>query len=339
MFVDEAKVILKAGNGGRGCLSFLREKYRPNGGPNGGDGGDGGDVILVCDRNVADLTDYKFVPHASAKNGEPGRGSNCHGANGASCFLKVPEGTVIINNETDAVATELLADGERVMLLKGGIGGKGNVNFKSSVNQAPRKITLGTPGETGEFTFILKTIADIGLVGFPNAGKSSLVNILTNAQQRAAPYPFTTLNPKVGVIHYPEAHERLTIADIPGLISGAHKNRGLGIKFLKHIERCKILLFLIDVAAVDGRDPVADYGALVEELAHYGGELLKKERLIVANKIDLPTAKEHLLAFKRAIGGEIFTISCVKNDGIVELREKLRVFCKRDLRSSMGCHP
>jgi GTP-binding protein len=184
MFVDEAKVILKAGNGGRGCLSFLREKYRPNGGPNGGDGGDGGDVILVCDRNVADLTNYKFVPHASAKSGEPGRGSNCHAANGASCFLKIPEGTVIVNNETDTMATDLLEGGEKIVLLKGGVGGKGNVNFKSSVNQVPRKVTLGTPGETGEFTFILKTIADIGLVGFPNAGKSSLVNILTNTKQR-----------------------------------------------------------------------------------------------------------------------------------------------------------
>ncbi|MDR0418298.1 MAG: GTPase ObgE [Puniceicoccales bacterium] len=329
MFVDEAKIILKAGNGGNGCLSFLREKYRPNGGPNGGDGGNGGDIILVCDRNVADLINYKFVPHAFAKNGEPGRGSNCHGANGASRFLKVPEGTVVINNETETVAVELLKDGEKILLLKGGVGGKGNVNFKSSINQAPRKITLGTPGETGEFTFVLKTIADIGLVGFPNAGKSSLVNVLTNTHQKEAPYPFTTLNPKVGVIHYPETYQTLTIADIPGLISGAHENHGLGIKFLKHIERCKMLLFLIDIAAIDGRDPINDYWILREELAHYDHALLKKKCLIVVNKIDLPLAEEHLSAFKKAVNKEILAISCVESLGIDELKEKLHTLCAR----------
>ncbi|MDR2812196.1 MAG: GTPase ObgE [Puniceicoccales bacterium] len=327
MFVDEAKVVLKAGNGGSGCLSFLREKYRPSGGPNGGDGGDGGDVILVCDCNVADLTNYKFVPHALAKNGEPGRGSNCHGANGASCFLKVPEGTVVINNETKTVAIELLKDGERIVLLKGGIGGKGNVNFKSSINQAPKKITLGMPGESGEFTFILKTIADIGLVGFPNAGKSSLINILTNAQQKEASYPFTTLNPKVGVIPYPETYQMLTIADIPGLISGAHENHGLGIKFLRHIERCKMLLFLVDIAGVDGRNPIDDYRTLLEELACYDRNLLEKKHLVVANKVDLSASDEHLVAFKKAIGEEILIISCAKNIGIDKLKEKLRMFC------------
>jgi GTP-binding protein len=319
-------VILKAGNGGNGCLSFLREKYRPNGGPNGGDGGNGGNVVLICDRNVTDLTNYKFVPHASAKNGEPGRGSNCHGANGVSCFLKVPEGTVVID-PTKTVVAELLKDGEKIVLLKGGNGGKGNVNFKSSVNQAPRKITLGTPGETGEFTFILKTIADIGLVGFPNAGKSSLINILTNSQQKEAPYPFTTLNPKVGVIHYPEAHQTLTIADIPGLISGAHENRGLGIRFLKHIERCKMLLFLIDVAGVDGRNPTDDYRTLLEELAHYDRTLPEKRRFIVANKIDLHSAEKYLAALKKATDETILTISCAQNMGIEALKEKLRVFC------------
>ncbi|MDR1590480.1 MAG: GTPase ObgE [Puniceicoccales bacterium] len=328
MFVDEAKVILKAGDGGKGCLSFLREKYRPNGGPNGGDGGDGGDVVLICDRNVADLMDYKFVPHASAKNGGPGRGSNCHGANGANCFLKVPEGTAIIDDETGIVVIELLKDGEKMVLLKGGIGGKGNINFKSSVNRAPRKITLGTPGETGNFTFVLKTIADIGLVGFPNAGKSSLINILTHAQQKEAPYPFTTLNPKVGIISYAETYQTLTIADIPGLIGGAHENRGLGIRFLKHIERCKILLFLIDIAGVDGRNPVDDYRTLREELAHYDRGLLEKPSLLVANKMDLPGTEKHLMALKKAIGGTVLTISCAQNMGIGDLKEKLYAFCR-----------
>jgi GTP-binding protein len=225
MFTDEARVILKAGDGGDGCLSFLREKYRPNGGPNGGDGGKGGDVILLCDRNVTDLTHDRFSPRACAGDGGCGRGSNCHGADGAPCFLKVPEGTVVVDGETGAIAIELLIDGEAVTLLRGGRGGKGNINFKSSVNRAPRKVTLGASGEAGEFTFILKTIADIGLVGFPNAGKSSLMNILTNAGQKSAPCPFTTLSPKVGVIIYAEGYGRRTIADIPGLIAGAYENR------------------------------------------------------------------------------------------------------------------
>ncbi|MDR0590515.1 MAG: Obg family GTPase CgtA [Puniceicoccales bacterium] len=326
MFIDETRIILKAGKGGDGCLSFLREKYRPDGGPNGGDGGRGGDIILLCDRNVTDLTRYKFSPSAHAGDGGGGRGSNCHGADGISCILRVPEGTVVINGETGAIAVELLEDGEAVTLLMGGRGGKGNANFKSSVNRAPRKVTLGAVGETGEFTFILKTIADIGLVGFPNAGKSSLMNILTNAGQKSAPYPFTTLGPKVGVIIYPGGHERRTIADIPGLIRGAHENRGLGMKFLRHIERCKALLFLVDVAGVDGRDPLTDYATLLCELGHYGGELLKKRRFIVANKIDLPGAEENLGIFRRGTGEEISVISCATGTGIEKLRENLRIF-------------
>ncbi|MDR1303471.1 MAG: Obg family GTPase CgtA [Puniceicoccales bacterium] len=328
MFIDEARVILKAGDGGDGCLSFLREKYRPDGGPNGGDGGRGGDIILLCDRNVTDLTHYRFSPRAHAGDGGSGRGSNCHGADGAPCFLKVPEGTVVVDGETGAIAVELLANGEAVTLLKGGHGGKGNVNFKSSVNQAPRKVTLGAAGEAGEFTFILKTIADIGLVGFPNAGKSSLMNILTNAGKKSAPYPFTTLSPKVGVITYPEHYGRRTIADIPGLIAGAHENRGLGIKFLRHIERCEALLFLLDAAGVDGRDPLSDYATLLRELGHYDGELLKKRRIIAANKIDLSGAEENLGAFRREAGGEILAISCATGVGIEELKENLRIFTR-----------
>ena len=323
MFVDEAKVILKAGDGGDGCLSFLREKYRPNGGPNGGDGGDGGSVILCCDRNVSGLVDYKFMPHASAKNGEHGRGSRCHGANGSDCVLKVPEGTVVINNETGAMAVELLKNQDQVVLLKGGKGGKGNYNFKSSVNQAPRKITKGTKGEAGEFTFILKTIADVGLVGFPNAGKSSLVNLLTNTQQKEAPYPFTTLNPKVGVIHFPEKSKILTIADIPGLITDAHKNRGLGIQFLKHIERCKVLLFLLDVAAVDGRDPYQDLLALKNELRQYDEKLLQKKQIIVANKSDMELFDENLKKLEKKLKGSILQISCASKEGISKLKDEL----------------
>lgn len=328
MFVDEAKVVLSAGKGGDGCRSFLREKYRPNGGPNGGDGGDGGDVVLICDPNVSDLVQYQFMPHASAKNGEPGRGSNCHGANGSHCYLKVPEGTAVINNDTGAIATELLREGERVTLLKGGRGGKGNTTFKSSVNQAPQRITLGMPGESGEFTFVLKTIADIGLVGFPNAGKSSLINALTRTQQRAAAYPFTTLHPKVGIIPFPEHYKTLTIADIPGLIPGAHQNRGLGIKFLKHIERCRVLLFLIDIAAEDGQDPFEQYQILQQELQCYSEHLLSKTQLVVLNKIDLPSAAENLQKFQAAFRKKFLTISCTQNMGLETLKEELYAICE-----------
>ncbi|MDE6576249.1 MAG: Obg family GTPase CgtA, partial [Opitutales bacterium] len=249
-------------------------------------------------------------------------------ANGAHCFLKVPEGTVVVNNDTGAVATELLHEGERVVLLKGGKGGKGNTTFKSSVNQAPQRITLGMLGECGEFTFVLKTIADIGLVGFPNAGKSSLINALTRTQQKSASYPFTTLSPKVGIIPYPERYQTLTIADIPGLIPGAHQNRGLGIKFLKHIERCKVLVFLIDIAAEDGQDPLGQYRVLRQELQCYSKTLLSKKQLIVLNKMDLPSAAENVKKFKAALREETLEISCTHNIGLEALKEKLYAICE-----------
>ena len=247
MFVDECTVKLAAGDGGRGCVSFRREKYEPWGGPNGGDGGRGGDVVLVGDHDTNNLVDYKYQPHWRAERGEHGLGSDQHGRDGGSCRLRLPLGTVVIDEGTGKVVAEVVGDGVEIVLCKGGNGGWGNTHFRSSTHQAPKRANPGHPGETGTYRLILKSIADIGLVGFPNAGKSSLTNAITKARPKTAAYPFTTLHPQIGVIEYP--HERrLLLADVPGLIEGASENRGLGHRFLRHIERCALLLILIDMA-------------------------------------------------------------------------------------------
>jgi GTPase len=330
MFVDEITVHLRAGNGGHGCLSFRREKYIPRGGPDGGDGGRGGDIILVCDENENDLTKYRFQPHWKAGGGEPGAGRNKHGADGIPCMMHVPPGTQVIDPETDEVVAELTEIGTQVVLLNGGRGGMGNINFKSSVNQAPRKATPGREGEEKSFRFILKTIADIGLVGFPNAGKSSLTNCITQAHPKTAPYPFTTLHVNVGVIEYP-TYERVIMADIPGLIEGAHENKGLGHQFLRHIERCRLLLFIIDMAGTEGRDPVKDYKHLLNELEQYSGILLDKPRLIAANKMDIPEAEENLKAFKKKVKGiEVIPISCAATTGLEALKNHMLARVKEE---------
>ena len=323
MFFDEVNVHFKAGNGGDGCVSFRRGKYEPKGGPDGGNGGHGGAVYVVADTNVADLTDYHFKPNWKAKNGEPGRGSQQHGAKGAEIVLKLPEGTVVINRETEQIVAEVLKHGEPLLLLEGGEGGKGNETFKSSTNQTPRQFTLGKPGKEGAFRLVVKTIADVGLVGFPNAGKSTLLNMLTNAHPKTGAYPFTTLFPTVGVLEYPEQFERITLADIPGLIEGASDNRGLGHRFLKHIERCKVLLVLIDMEGSDGREPIADYHTLLNELKLYKPELLKKPTFIAANKMDEPHAPEHLKTFEKKLNQPIYPISCVSDEGMEALKEVL----------------
>lgn len=325
MFVDEATVKLKAGDGGNGCLSFRREKYEPKGGPNGGNGGRGGDLVLVGDENTADLVDYKFMPHARAENGEPGRGSDQHGASGEDKRLRLPLGTEVYDVVSEQKVCELVEHGQEVVLLQGGRGGLGNQVFKSSVNQAPRKITPGKPGEEGEYRFVLKTIADCGLVGFPNAGKSSLTGLITRKQPKVGHYAFTTLQPSVGVVEYPETYERLTIADIPGLIEGAHENKGLGHRFLRHVERCRLLLFILDMAGEDGRDPLEDYAQLCRELSLYLDDLAARPRVIIANKMDeQPVAKENLKRFRAAHDDlRIVPISCLSEEGIPALRDAL----------------
>lgn len=324
MFVDEKIVTLKAGNGGDGCASFRREKFIPKGGPNGGDGGRGGHIILECDTNVSDLTAYHFKSNWNARSGEAGKGNQKHGANGESCILKVPAGTIVYDLETDHIVAELTEHKQQVILIKGGKGGLGNVHFKSSTNRAPREFTAGEKVEPKEFKLVLKVIADIGLVGYPNAGKSSLTDLITKAHPKTAPYPFTTKSPIIGIIEYPESYKRLRLADIPGLIEGASQNRGLGHRFLRHIERCRLLLIILDMAGYDARDPLDDFKNLKNELKLYDPQLLDKHFIVAANKIDLPEAQENLKRFKKKYKTtKIFPISCLTQEGINPLKNHL----------------
>lgn len=327
MFVDECTVKLAAGDGGRGCISFRREKFEPWGGPNGGDGGRGGDVVLVGDVNTNNLVDYKFQPHWNAERGGHGEGSDCSGRDGKPCILRMPLGTIVIDLETEKPVAEIVEDGQRVVLCKGGNGGWGNTHFKTSTNRAPRRANPGQEGERGTYRLVLKSIADVGLVGFPNAGKSSLTTQITKARPKTAAYPFTTLHPQIGVIEFTDevkGHRRLLLADVPGLIEGAHENRGLGHRFLRHIERCALLLFLIDMAGTDARDPREDYKHLVNELGLYDKALLKKPRLVVANKMDLPEAAANLTKFKRRYkSADVLEISCLNGEGLDRLKKEL----------------
>lgn len=324
MFIDEAEIFLKAGDGGNGVATFRREKFIPFGGPDGGDGGNGGSIYALCDENETDLEKFRFTPNYQAKNGGRGQSRNKTGANGADIDVRMPPGTVIIDAETNAVVAELLKNGERILIVRGGKGGLGNTHFKNSVNRAPRQFTEGTEGGSGAFKLVLKTIADAGLVGFPNAGKSSLMNLITFGRPKIGAYPFTTLNVNVGVIEYPETYDRRVLADIPGLIEGASENRGLGHKFLRHIERCKLLIIMLDMAAEDGRKPEDDYETLLRELKLYNPELLEKPRIVAANKMDEEAAVENLKRFKKKYPQvEVIPISCLSEEGIDELKREI----------------
>lgn len=321
-------VKLRAGDGGSGTASFRREKFLPRGGPDGGDGGDGGDVVLECDENASDLRAYMYKPHWKADDGERGRGRQQTGARGHECLMKVPPGTIAFDLE-GRICAELIEHGQRHILLRGGRGGLGNLHFKSSINRAPRQHTLGKPGEAGQFKLVLKTIADAGLVGYPNAGKSTLTGAITSASPRVGAYPFTTLRPSVGVISYPERYETLTLADIPGLIEGAHENRGLGHRFLRHIERCKVLLYIVDMAGSDTRDPRDDFASLREELCKYSAALIEKPCLVLANKMDEAAAAENLKEFCAANPGiDVHAMSCITGEGLPELKERIYAMVK-----------
>jgi GTP-binding protein len=323
MFVDECIIKVQAGDGGRGCISFRREKYEPWGGPNGGDGGKGGDVVILGDDDTNNLIDYKFRQHWKGERGEHGLGKDCNGREGKPCILRMPLGTIITNIDTGQVVAEVTADGERIVLCKGGNGGWGNLHFKTSVNRAPRQANPGQDGEAGSFRLVLKSIADVGLVGFPNAGKSSLTNAITRAHPKMAPYPFTTLHPQIGVIDYLETNRRLLLADVPGLIEGASENKGLGHRFLRHIERCSVLVFIIDMAGTDGRDPAEDYAVLLGELKKYDKSLLKKPRIVAANKMDVAGAKAKLTKFKKKHKVATVEISCTEQTGLEKLKKAL----------------
>ncbi len=383
MFVDEVKVFARAGHGGKGCVAFLRETFRPKGGPSGGNGGRGGDVILQADHDLNNLIAQYYQPRLIAQPGEGGLGKGMDGHAGADLVIRVPCGTLIWRlarpgdrdlPEADPAAAEpaarlllatgrrgrmryagnarawevdlaagdpaapavgarsdpgaLIADltehGQRFVLCRGGRGGLGNRNFATARRQAPRFAQPGEPGEEGAFRLELRIIAEVGLVGYPNAGKSTLLTVISKARPKIAPYPFTTLHPQVGIVEYPD-WQRLTVCDVPGLIKGAHRNVGLGHAFLRHIERCKVLVLVLDMAGTDGRDPTDDHANLLEELGLYDPTLLQKPRLVVANKMDEPAAQTHLRKFKRLVRRTpALPMAAAFDQGIAEFKQAIR---------------
>jgi len=382
MFVDEVKIFARAGHGGKGSVAFLRETFRPKGGPSGGNGGRGGDVILQADHDLNNLVAQYYQPRLVAQNGEHGMGKGMDGHAGKDLVVKVPCGTLVwrsvsapstaagggkaekdsgpetlklstgkraviryaggerameinLDDEADAPPAvssvekgELIADltthGQQFVLCKSGRGGLGNRNFATARRQAPRFAQPGEPGEEGDFLFELRIIADVGLVGYPNAGKSTLLGAISKARPKVAPYPFTTLHPQIGIVEYPD-WRRLTVCDVPGLIEGAHQNVGLGHSFLRHIERCKILVLLLDMAAADGRQPWEDHGNLLRELELYDRALLEKPRLVVANKMDEPAAAANLKKFKQKVRKTpVLPIAAAFDDGVGKFKEMIR---------------
>ncbi len=323
MFADSAKIIIKSGNGGNGHISFRREKYVPNGGPDGGDGGKGGDLIFQVDEGLNTLTDFRHKRKYAARNGEEGGKRNCHGKNGEDMIVKVPAGTIIREAATDKVIADMSGDNTRQIILKGGKGGLGNQHYATSTMQAPKYAQPGQPGIELEVRLELKVIADVGLVGFPNVGKSTLLSRVTNARPKIANYHFTTLNPNLGVVDL-EGTSGFVIADIPGLIEGASEGVGLGHAFLKHIERTKVMIHMVDAASVEGRDPIADIYAINKELEAYNPELIEKPQVIAANKIDAIYNEEEsaLPALKAEFepkGIQVYPISAVSGQGVKEL--------------------
>jgi GTP-binding protein len=286
-FIDEAIIEVHAGNGGDGIAAFRREKYIPRGGPSGGDGGRGGNVYGVADRNLNTLVEYRFTRIFRAKNGEKGRGADCYGAGGDDITLAFPVGTVVSDSETGGLIADLAAHGQRALLCKGGTGGLGNLHFKSSTNRAPRQFTRGEPGESRRLRLELKVLADVGLLGMPNAGKSTFIRAVSAARPKVADYPFTTLHPHLGVVRV-DVNRSFVVADIPGLIEGAAEGAGLGHQFLRHLARTRLLLHLVDLAPIDaGADPAADAHAIAQELRRYDEALFRKSRWLVLNKVDL----------------------------------------------------
>ena len=299
MFVDRARIYVYAGGGGDGCASFRREKHVPRGGPDGGDGGSGGSVVFRAVTGEQSLVNLHFRQHWKAERGIHGMGKKRHGHRGADCIVEVPLGTLVWDDETDEFLVDLTEPGQEFVVAKGGQGGRGNCRFVSSTNRAPTTATEGRPGEERRLRVVMKTIADVGLVGYPNAGKSTLVTAISDAHPKTAPYPFTTLHPNVGVVEFPDFF-RYTVADIPGLIDGAHENVGLGHDFLRHIERCHILAYVLDMGGVDGRDPLEDLRHLRSELELYQEGLSERPCILVANKMDLPAAAENLARLRQA---------------------------------------
>ncbi|WP_311747449.1 Obg family GTPase CgtA [Proteus columbae] len=322
-FVDEAKILIVAGDGGNGCVSFRREKYIPNGGPDGGDGGDGGDVYMIADENLNTLIDYRFTKSYRAERGENGHSRDCTGKRGQDITISVPVGTRVRDLATNEVIADLTAHGQKQMVAKGGFHGLGNTRFKSSVNRAPRQRTMGTPGESREVLLELMLLADVGMLGMPNAGKSTFIRAVSAAKPKVADYPFTTLVPSLGVVRM-DNHQSFVVADIPGLIEGAADGAGLGIQFLKHLERCRVLLHLIDIDPIDGSDPVENAKIIISELEKYSEKLAQKPRWLVFNKVDLldaEEAKEKAKAIVEALGWDenYYMIAAINQEGVKKL--------------------
>jgi GTP-binding protein len=322
MFIDQVNVTLRAGKGGDGCVSFRREKGVPRGGPDGGRGGDGGSIILVADKNLNTLAYFRFHPINKARRGAHGEGANRQGKKGEDLSLKVPLGTLIKDKHNQEVLLDMVTDGQELLAAKGGKGGRGNASFASSTNRSPRFREEGQPGEEKEFALELKLIADVGLIGFPNVGKSTLISNISAAKPVIADYPFTTLVPNLGVVDIDE-FQSFVVADIPGLIEGAHQGHGLGIKFLKHIERTRILVHLVDVSPYTRRDPVHDFGAVMRELEAFDPQLIKRPQLLVANKIDLigedKRRLEKVKSFAQKEKLPFFAVSALRRNGLSDL--------------------
>ncbi len=402
MFVDEIKIYARAGPGGKGCVAFQREKYRPKGGPSGGNGGRGGDVILEADHDLNNLIGQYYQPRLIAQDGEAGLGKGMDGHAGKDLVVKVPCGTLVWRAEpgesptavpaslatsgrpalpttmatrglvrtsttsrarameidlatpmdseaaacghpdalsTGELVTDLTQHAQRFTLCKGGRGGLGNRNFATATRQAPRFAQPGEPGAEGHFVLELRIIADVGLVGYPNAGKSTLLTAISHARPKIAPYPFTTLHPQIGIVEYPDFH-RLTVCDVPGLIEGAHRNVGLGHEFLRHIERCKVLVLLLDIAGTDGRAPWDDYRNLLKELELYDAALLARPRLVVANKMDEEPAEKNLRSFKRRIPRtSVLPIAAAFDEGLPEFKQRIRRAVEKEIAPAKNQRP
>lgn len=322
-FVDTVAIQVAGGRGGNGCLSFRREKYVPKGGPDGGDGGRGGNVILKVEPNTDSLITLFFNPLLRAQDGVHGKGKKLHGRNGRDLVVYVPSGTEVREAGADLLIGDLTEPGQELLVARGGKGGLGNPHWQTPTHQTPYEHTDGEPGEEKSLRLDLKLIADAGLVGFPNAGKSSLLGAISHAHPKVAPYAFTTLNPIIGTVKMDEFAPGFTVADIPGLVKDAHKGVGLGDRFLRHVERSACLAIVLDMAGTEGRSPVEDYGILCDELRHYRSDMLDRKTLVVANKMDLPEAKHHLAEFRKQTGLKPIPVSAVTGQGIDTFKKRL----------------
>jgi GTP-binding protein len=342
MFIDQVRIKIKAGDGGNGCLAFRREKFVPRGGPSGGDGGRGGDIVLLASHHYNTLLHFRFNPEHSAGRGRHGEGSNRKGHDGESIELSVPVGTVVFDNKTGDKLFDFTKAGQSFMVAKGGRGGRGNARFASATHQTPTEHEDGKPGDELELRLELKLLADVGLVGFPNAGKSTLISVISAARPKIADYPFTTLEPNLGVVSTDD-NRSYVVADIPGLIEGAHEGHGLGIQFLRHVERTKFLIHLVDVSEASSREPVSDFQIILKELANFSDELAAKPMIVVANKLDAIQDLDRLASLKQVAeerGLPFYEISAVTGLGVAALKHAMaeRVFAmmEEEIAASPG---